>query len=193
MKALPSPAGASPTADRQAILIVTARENAETLAASLASSLSMTVEIASTRHAALRLLDRRSFAVLILDQLLADSDPEAADLVWQHAGFALSLEINFALAGPGRVERELRAAMSRRRREEKLAQTAASAAIDSDLKNAVTGFLLESQLALAEPGIPPLIESHLRTLEAMAGRLRERLESSAASTTTFGGLPRPVA
>lgn len=178
---LPGPA-------RLAVLIVTAIDDIETTAAALATQLKLKVEIAASRAAALRLLARRAYTVILLDQNLADSDPEGASLLWSHAGVAIPLQINFALAGSARVEREVRAALARRQREEQLASVAATTAIDIELKNAITGFLLESRLALAEENIPPHIEIRLRTLADMADRLRERLVPTAPQGTTTGSL-----
>ncbi len=169
-----SPAS-SPATAQPGALIVTAIEGIETTAATLAQQLRATVEIAATRATALRLLARRSYSVVILDQILADSDPDGADLIWKDAGVAIPLQVNFALAGSARLVREIKAALTRRQREQQLAGAAATAAIDSELKNAITGFLLESRLALAEEGIPPGVESRLRNLAEIADRMRERL------------------
>jgi hypothetical protein len=171
---LSSPAS-SPATAQPGALIVTAIEGIETTAATLAQQLRATVEIAATRATALRLLARRSYSVVILDQILADSDPDGADLIWKDAGVAIPLQVNFALAGSARLVREIKAALTRRQREQQLAGAAATAAIDSELKNAITGFLLESRLALAEEGIPPGVESRLRNLAEIADRMRERL------------------
>jgi hypothetical protein len=165
-------------------LIITAIEGIESTAAALAAQLKATVEIAGSRATALRLLARRTYSIVVMDQILADSDPEGADLVWKHAGVAMPLQINFALAGSARLEREIRAALTRRQREQQLAGAAATAAIDSELKNAITGFLLESRLALAEQDIAPGVESRLRTLAEMADRLRERLVLRPSEDTT---------
>lgn len=167
-----------------AALIVTTMEGIESTAAALAAQLKLTVEVAASRGAALRLLLRRSYQVVILDQILADSDPDGAELIWQHAGVAIPLQVNFALAGSARLEREVRTALARRQREQQLADTAATAAVDAELKNAITGFLLEARLALAEENIPPQVESRLRTLAGMADRLRERLVPTAPRDTT---------
>lgn len=161
----------------QTALIVTAIDGIEETAAAVASRLALTVEIASSRAAALRLLDRRGYAVVIVDQMLADSDPEGADLVWKAAGLAIPLQISFALAGTARMEREVRAALARRQREQQQAAAAASAAVDAELKNAVTSFLLESQLALAEEGLSSAVEGRLRNLVEIAARMRDRLGS----------------
>lgn len=173
------------TGGRPALLMITAQESADTLAAGLASRLNMTVEVASTRAAAVRLLDRRLYAVVVLDQLLAEADPNVAELLWRRSGLAFPVEINFALAAPERVEREVRAALNRRQREQELASVAASASIDAEIKDAVTKFLLKLQLALVEPDIPVPVQSHLRSLVANAERLRERLGVPVAPSNTL--------
>lgn len=162
-----------------AVLLVTAMDEMEEAAAALAEKLGMTVELAGTRAAAARLLERRSYAAVVLDQMLAESDAEGADLIWKRAGLAVPVQMSFALAGSARLEREVRGALARRRRELQLAGEAAAAAMDAELKDAVTGFLLESRLALAEENIPPRIEGRLQTLAAMAEQLRERLSAAA--------------
>jgi hypothetical protein len=179
------------SATRVAALIVTAMDGIESQAAELAGRLHVTVEIASSRAAALRLLSRRGYAMVVVDQILADSDPEGCDLIWKNAGMAIPLQINFALAGSARLEREMRGALVRREREQHLAAAAATAALDDELKNAITGFLLESQLALEEENIPPHVESRLRTLAGMADQLRERLVPTVARGTTSVSLIPP--
>jgi len=174
--------------ERPAVLMVTAIEEMEATAAAVAERMALSVSVAAGRAAALRLLERRGYAVVVLDRMLADADPEGAELIWKHAGMAVPMEFSFALAGGARLERELRGAMARRRREEELAQAAAAAALDAEMKNAVTGFLLESRLALAEEGIPPLVEGRLQALAGMAERLRERLGGRAPQDGAKGEL-----
>jgi len=159
--------------------MVTAVDEMESAAAALAEKLGTAVEIASSKGAALRLLERHSYAAVVLDQMLAESDAEGADLILKRAGLAVPVQISFALAGSARLEREVRGALTRRRREQELAGAAAAAAMDADLKDAVTGLLLESRLALAEENIPPRIEGRLQALAALAEELRSRLNPTA--------------
>jgi len=154
----------------------------------LAGQLKLTVEIAASRAAAVRLLARRGYSVVVVDQNLAETDAEGADLIWKNAGVAIPLQLNFALAGSARLEREIRAALARREREQVLAVAAARSAVDAELKNAITGILLESRLALAEENLPPRVENRLKTLALMADRLRERLVLPVAHDTTSGSL-----
>ncbi len=174
-----------------AVLIVTAMEEIEATAAKLASCLNLTVEVASSRATALRLLARRGYAMLIVDQILADSDPEGGDLLWKNSGMAVPLQVNFAIAGSARLEREVKGALMRRERDQQLASAAAAAALDAELKNAITGFLLESRLALAEKDIAPAIERRLRNLVEMASHLRNRLLPTVPESTTTVSLLAP--
>jgi signal transduction histidine kinase len=188
MSAQASAYGNPPSPAQPAVLIVTAIEEIETTAAALAAQLKLTVEIAASRTAAVRLLTRRGYSIVVLDQNLADSDAEGADLIWKNAGVAIPLQMNFALAGSARLEREIRAALARREREHILAVVAARAAVDAELKNAITGILLELRLALAEENLPPRIGNRLKTLALMAERLRDRLVLPVAHDTTSGSL-----
>lgn len=191
MSAYPNRTETLQTAPPPGALIVTAIEGIESSAAAMASHLQLTVEIAANRAGALRLLSRRSYAIVVIDQILAESDPEGADLIWKSAGVAIPVQINFALAGSSRLEREIKAALTRRDRERQLAMAAAAAAVDDEVKNAITGFLLESRLALAEENVPPRIETRLRNLAEMAHRLRERLIPGGSRGTTSVSLPAP--
>lgn len=173
------------------VLMVTPLEGVEDTAAALAEKLGLAVEMASTRAAALRLLTRRTYAAVVLDQILAEADPEGAELIWRSAGLAIPIPMHFAVAGVERVEREVRAALARRHRESQLAAAAATAALDAEIKNGVTAMLLESQLALARAEESPEIADRLRTLARIAGQLREKLAGAPAPATTLAGLPMP--
>jgi hypothetical protein len=160
----------------QTVLMITAIDSAETCAADLAKQLGIVVDIAGSRKAGLALLGRREYSIVVIDHSLAESDSEGADLLWKHAGLAIPLQMNFAISSTARVAREVRAALGRREQEHVLAMQAAAAAIDSDLKDAVTSFLLQSQLALAEPSISPQLSEKLKRMAEVAGNLRQRLE-----------------
>ena len=171
------------------LLMVTPLEGVEDTAAALAEKIGLAVEVASTPAAALRLLSRRVYVAVVLDQMLADSDPEGANLIWKNLNLASPIQIGFAVSGAERVAREVRAALARRQRETQLATAAAAAGLDAEIKNAVTAMLLESQRALAQADVPPEIADRLRRLAGIAGRLRERLAGTPASPTTLAALP----
>ena len=170
----------------QSILMITAITGAENCAMVLSKQFGMLVETASNRREALAALRRREFALVIIDQSLVEHVEDGMDSFFKHAGLAIPLEINFAISGCGRVVREVRAALLRREREQDMALTAAASSIQSYLRDTVAGLLLQTQLALAEPGISPHLSERLQLVLELAAGLRQRLDKPASL------LPPPI-
>jgi hypothetical protein len=164
----------------QPALIITAISGAEHCAASLSKQLGFPVEVAVSRRDGLAALRRHEYSVVVIDEPVAEASPEGADLLWKHAGLAIPLQINFAISGTNRLIREVRAAMQRREHEQALAMRAATSTLENELRDAVTGLLLHSQLALAESQLSEPLTARLQTLADLAGSLRARLERTAS-------------
>ena len=160
----------------QSILMITAIAGAENCAAVLSKQFGLIVETAPGRKEAVAALRRRDFALVVIDQSLVEHTGDGADSLLRHAGLAIPLEVNFAISGCGRVVREVRAALLRREREQDLALSAAATSIQSDIRDTVAGLLLQTQLALAEPGITPALAERLQLVLELAATLRRRLE-----------------
>jgi DNA-binding NtrC family response regulator len=161
------------------ILIVTGIEGARNCAAVVGTQLGMDVEVAEGRKAALTALRRREFAAVVVDETMAECDPSAAEAIWERAGLAIPLQINFALSGAPRLIREIRSALHRREREQSMARRAAAAAIENELKSTVAGLLLQSQLALSGSEASSPMADRLRLVAELASTLREQLNAPA--------------
>lgn len=159
------------------ILMVTGIEGARNCADAVGAQLGMQVELVEGRKAALAALRRCEFAAVVVDETTAECDPASAEAIWEHAGLAIPLQVNFAVAGTARLVREIRAGLHRRQREQSLARLAATAEIEADLKSTVAGLLLHSQLALCGNEIPAPIAEKLRTVADLAGNLRQKLSA----------------
>ena len=159
----------------QRILMITSMESAEDCAALIHRQLGMEVEVAANRRAGLAALRRHEYAVMIVEEALAEADPQGADLLWEHAGMAVPVQVNFAISGCARLVREVKSALGRREQEEQVAMRAAASRMESELKSTVTGLLLQSELALADPSISPQLILRLRHVVELAGSLRQRL------------------
>jgi hypothetical protein len=159
------------------ILIVTGIEGARNCAAVVSAQLGMEVEVAEGRKTALAALRRREFTAVVMDETMAECDPASAEALWEHAGLAIPLQVNFALSGAARLTREIRAALHRREREQTLARRAAAAAIETELKTTVAGLLLNSQLALSGTENSSPVADKLRMVADLAGSLRQQLSS----------------
>jgi hypothetical protein len=159
------------------ILMVTGIEGAESCAETVSTQLKMEVEVANGRKAALSALRHKEFAAIVVDETIAECDPAAAEAIWERAGLAIPIQINFALSGTARLIREIRAALHRRKREQALAQQAAAAEIETELKSTLAGLLLHSQLALSDRELPSPVAEKLRTVAELAGNLRQKLDA----------------
>lgn len=160
------------------VLMISSMEGAENCAQWISGQVGSRVEVAATRRAGLAALKRSKFGVVVVEESLAEADPEWADQVWALAGLAMPVQVNFAISGCARLGREVKAALQRRDGEKAVAKRAAVTEIENDLKSAVTGLLLESELALREASIPAELEPKLRHLVELAGALRERLRGA---------------
>jgi hypothetical protein len=163
------------------ILIVSGIEGIRNCGEVIARQLGTGVEVAEGRRAALSALRSKEFGAVIVDESLAECDPAAADAIWERSGLAIPLQINFALSGAARIVREIRAALHRREREQAVAQRAATAAIEIEVRNTVSGLLLNSELALAQDGVPRAVAEKLRLVADLAGTLRQRLSAAPPS------------
>lgn len=157
------------------VLMITGIEGAANCAAAMAKQLGLEVEVAENRKAAIALLRRKEYSVVIVDDTLAECDPAGAELIWKQLGLAIPLQVNFALAGAARLVREIKAAINRRELEQRVARRAATVTIENELKSTVAGLLLQSQLALAESRVAPQIEDKLKLVVELAGNLRQQL------------------
>jgi hypothetical protein len=155
--------------------MISTMEGAEHCAQWIAGDVGSKVEVAPNRRAGLAALRRAEFGVVVVEESLTEADPQWADLVWDLAGLAVPVQVNFAISGCARLSREVKAALMRRDSEQAVARRAAVTEVENNLKSAVTGLLLESQLALNEPAVPASLEPKLRHLVELAGALRERL------------------
>jgi len=165
------------------ILIVTGIEGARNCAAVVGTQLGIEVEVAEGRKAAVGALRRKEYLAVVVDETMAECDPAAAEAIWERAGLAIPLQINFALSGAARLTREIRSALHRREREQTLARRAAAAAIENELKTTVAGLLLHSQLALSGSEVPSPLADKLRIVADLAGSLRQQLSAPLAVHT----------
>ena len=97
---------------QHSVLIISSMADAAGFAASLGSTLECAVSVAPTYRSGLMALRHQEYSVVVVDDCLAESNPAAADLLWQSFGMAVPVQINFAIAGASRLTREVQAAIA---------------------------------------------------------------------------------
>jgi signal transduction histidine kinase len=162
------------------VLVISGLSGAENCAAAIMQQMGLDVEVVPGRREALEALRAGSYAAVIVEDSLAEGDPRGAEVLWKMAGLAIPMQVNFALTGSARLIRDLRAALARREQEQGAAQRAALRAVESQLRESLSGLLLHTQLALREGPPSPQLEQRLRLMAELAGNLKQRLEGPQA-------------
>jgi hypothetical protein len=158
-----------------ALLIIAPTLAAEPIADALRTELDAAVEISPHRRAGLAALRRSEFSLVLLEESLAELDPRGADLLYQNAGIAPVLELNFVVSKAPRIVRAVRSALAHRAQDGVKARAAAIVTLQNELNASLSGLLLESQLALRDA--TPAQEPKLRHLVELASDLRNRLRA----------------
>lgn len=162
------------------VLIITEAGGLETggregVTSLLVEMLGCEVEVAGSRKLGLLAVRRREFGVVLVEDSLAESDPDWADQLWAGAGLAMPLRMHLATSGAARLAREIRNALGRRDSEQAMARKVVTAELENELKGSVTGLLLQSELALREAAGSLRLEPKLRSMVELAGELQQRL------------------
>jgi hypothetical protein len=160
------------------ILLVTPHEEVKSCTQRLEEAIGDSLEIATDLRQAAARLRSAEYRVVVVDQLLVDAEPSEADAVLQHVGSALPVQVNFGISDAGRVIREVRAAVGRRQREERILQQAAQKALSTELREPLTALLLSCELAMEVPNLPLAAAEQIRSVHRLARTLRTRLNGS---------------
>jgi hypothetical protein len=157
------------------ILLITALADSSRCAGALQEATDEATLVAATLSDAVRQLQEQEFSAVVMDQLLLDSEPEEAEVVFKHLGQAVPVYLNFALVGMSRVTRELRSALNRRNREVLVARREAEQALRHELNEKVTALMLSCEMALQVPGLPESAEAKMQAVDTLAREMREKL------------------
>lgn len=160
---------------QQITLLVSSMTGVQNFAEALSQETGVTVQVARNLRAALAVLRRKEFTAVLVDT--ATIPVESTELVWQRTGLAIPVEMSLGQTGHARVVREVTAVLQRRDREIRLARMEAANAVQDELRQQLAGLLLQTELMMREPAIPPAIARKAQTLHELAGALCVRFRS----------------
>ena len=155
------------------VLLVATGDVAAPVAETLREVLSAEVTTAKSRVEGLSVLRRAEFDLVLVDEALSSGDTETSDLLYGLAAAAAVLEVNFAISGSPRLLRQIRSALTRRVHDQTQARLAVLAELRNELGAALTGLLLEAQLALRHS--PADQTQRLRLMVELAEDLRSKI------------------
>jgi hypothetical protein len=159
------------------ILLITSSSRSAEFKSALEDAMGEEVELASTAKRALTLLRNGEYSAMILDEAFVESEPDAIDILLQHAGMAVPIYVKLAISSTQRVVRDVKNTLRRNEESRLVAIRAAESLLRTELRGAVTGILLSTELALREPDLPPQAADKLRSVCQLASDIRSRLET----------------
>lgn len=167
------------------ILLISCLNEAKACTEPLQQATNQPVEWCSDLQAACARLTTEEFSAVILDQFLLEAEPDRAEVIFKNLGSAVPVCVNFAITGIGRVVRELRLALERRKREVAVATQDAQQALRQELNGSVSALLLSCEMALREPDLPEPAASKMHDVQALARQLSAKLGKGLALCTIW--------
>jgi len=132
-------------------------------------------ECVDSARRASKLLRSGEYSALVIDQYLAECDPDSTEVLLQHASTAVPVYINLAISGSERVVRELKQALRRSQKQRQATRREAELALRNELKDNLTALLLSCELALAVHQLPAAAQVKIRSACELAKDIRSRL------------------
>jgi hypothetical protein len=158
------------------LLLISSSSKAAECAAAIQQGTRQPTQVANSIACAVTKLQSGEYDAVIVDQSLLAMDFRALDTVLNHAGVAMPIHVNLALQRAERVVREVQAGLHRGAVEKKIAMRAAEGRLRGELRDEVTGILLNSELALRQPTVPAAVADKIRSMQQLAEQMRSRLQ-----------------
>ena len=159
------------------ILLVTSSKRGVECATVLQQALAEPVQLADNVRRATSVMRHDEYSAVVLDDAMADADPDAVDILLNTSGMAVPVYVNLALSNSARVAREVRQALRRHDGARTIAMRAAESLLRSELRGVVTGILLSTELVLNSQELPFEAEEKLKLVCQLATQIRGRLET----------------
>ncbi len=159
------------------ILLVTSSQRRAECGNALEQVLGESVEVCETVRKASSLLRSNEYSAVVMDDPMVETEGEALESLMNHLGLAVPVYVNLAVSNAERIGRELRSAMRRHRESRLIAIRAAEIQLRSEIRDAVTGILLSTELAMRSAEMPAEALEKLTAVCALASNIRVRLEN----------------
>lgn len=135
------------------------------------------VHLVGSLLAAAFALRQRNFTVAVIDQDLAHCEPDGESALTRALGFTVPVYVNLSISGSDRVVSEVKTACRRRQAERLAAMRIASSELRDELRGAVAGILLSSELAMSVPELPRAAQVKIKFMHDLAQGIRRHLEA----------------
>jgi hypothetical protein len=158
------------------ILMVTSAKAGVECAKVLEGALGETVEVAESVRKASSLARNNDYTAVVLDDPMVETELDALETLLHNSGMGVPVYVNLAICSADRMVREVKNALRRHNEARMVAIRAAESLLRSEIRDAVTGILLTTELALKIPELPVDAEEKMKSVCHLASQIRSRLE-----------------
>jgi arsenate reductase-like glutaredoxin family protein len=137
------------------ILLLTSSNRRVECGNALEQAIGESVEVCETVRKATSMLRSNEYSAVIMDDLMVEVEGDALEGLLNNLGLAVPVYVNLAISNAERIKRELRLALRRNRESRMIAIRAAESQLRSEIRDAITGILLSTELVLRTPEMPP--------------------------------------
>jgi hypothetical protein len=159
------------------ILLLTSSIRRVECGVALEQTIGESVEVCETVRKATSMLRNNEYSAVIMDDPMVEADGDAMESLLNNFGMAVPVYVNLAISNAERIARELRLALRRNRESRMIAIRAAESQLRCEIRDAVTGILLSTELAMRTPEVPVDALEKLSSVCQLASNIRARLES----------------
>jgi hypothetical protein len=159
------------------ILLVTSSNRRVECGAALEQAIGESVEVCESVRKASSMLRNNEYSAVVMDDPMVEADGDALESLLNNLGLAVPVYVNLAISNAERVTRELRLALRRNRESRMIAVRAAESQLRTEIRDAITGILLSTQLAMRTPEVPADALEKLTSVCQLASNIRSRLEN----------------
>ena len=174
------------------IVLITGSSRGQECAAAIESKTHQKTQIAASLAAATAHVQRQDAEALVIDESFQQVESGIEHLVEAHAGTAVPIYVNLSLHGANRVAQDVSCALQRLLRERSFSMRAVASELRSEVRGEITAILLNAELALRDPELPPCAAEKVRGIQDLAERMRRKLDGAGDVTKAVPLKPRPV-
>lgn len=158
------------------ILFITPSQRGPECATAIETALGRPAQAVKSFQEAAVSLRTHSYSAVVIDECLLDADPDQGNLILQHIETAIPIYVNCAISGMNRIIEKVQTGLKRRARDEVAARKSALASLRCELREPLTGIILNCELALDNPSLPAEVKEKIRAANGLARQLGAKLQ-----------------
>lgn len=158
------------------ILLVTSSQRRNECGIALEQAIGEAVEVCESVRKAASMLRNHEYSAVVMDDPMVEAEGDSMESLLNNLGLVVPVYVNLAISNAERIARELRLALRRNRESRMIAVRAAEARLSCEIRDAITGILLSTELAMHMPEMPTDAVEKLTSVCQLASNIRTRLE-----------------